>query len=302
MTKPTSIKPVETTTKGIVITEDANDRVQIPETFEDSDAESESSSERIRRIDGYGDIGQGCSKSNDGGETQQFWCMEKIAEPETMNQVMQDRMLKKTVDPESKEANTDSQAIGVEEENCVVNTQESTVTVVEASQDDNLIKDVEIQNLKVSKAKSSQSVEDQQERRRSERLRKVILLTTQDRNEIMAKKRCLKGNSSISVALSGINNFKMCSIAKQMGVVIEEEDFDTFEELELARADLYDKQQCNKQKTQVIELDDSDSNDDNAKSGKNLRIEWHHEDSSELEDFLLSISDKKNCRKGKNFF
>jgi hypothetical protein len=61
MVKPASPLSMETNAKQIVIHDDQNDKVHIPETFDDSDAESETLSEKIRRIDGYGDLGQGSS-------------------------------------------------------------------------------------------------------------------------------------------------------------------------------------------------------------------------------------------------
>lgn len=123
-----------------------------------------------------------------------------------------------------------------------------------------------------------------------------MLLTTQEKNKIMAKKRCMEGNSSHTVALFDIQNTKMCSLAKNMGVIIEEEDFDTFDmlkELKIARSNLYDKQQSNKQNEQsdIIEISEDE--------GETLLIEWYREASSESEDFLLSISEKKNANKGR---
>ena len=81
-----------------------------------------------------------------------------------------------------------------------------------------------------------------------------------------------------------------------MGVIIEEDDFDTFDmlkELEIARANLYDKQQSNKQNEQsdIIEISEDE--------GETLLIEWYREGSSESEDFQLSISEKKNANKGR---
>jgi hypothetical protein len=52
---------------------------------------------------------------------------------------------------------------------------------------------------KMDENKAMQPKEDQQVRRQSERLGKNIHLTTQERNEIMAKKRCLEGNSTHAV-------------------------------------------------------------------------------------------------------
>jgi len=67
-----------------------------------------------------------------------------------------------------------------------------------------------------------------------------------------------------------------------MGVIIEEDDFDTFDmlkELEIARSNMYDKQQSNKQNEQsdIIEISEDE--------GETLLIEWYREGSSESEDF-----------------
>lgn len=102
MGNATSVKSTEPKSKGIVITDDANENVPIPETFEDSNAESESLSERIQRLDGYEDVGQ-CSKPNGEDETQKFWCMENINELDVMGQVMQAKMVEKTIDSSVKE-------------------------------------------------------------------------------------------------------------------------------------------------------------------------------------------------------
>lgn len=42
------------------------DKVQIPYTFEESDSESETLCDRLRKINAYGDSGQGCSKDMEG--------------------------------------------------------------------------------------------------------------------------------------------------------------------------------------------------------------------------------------------
>jgi len=42
--------------------DDQGGKVYIPDTFENSESDSETLSDRIRKLDGYGDLGQGCSK------------------------------------------------------------------------------------------------------------------------------------------------------------------------------------------------------------------------------------------------
>ena len=57
-----------------------------------------------------------------------------------------------------------------------------------------------------------------QERCRSERLKKEILLTTQEKNENIAKKRCMEGNSVHPTSLNNLDNNSMCSLAKKIWV------------------------------------------------------------------------------------
>ena len=81
-----------------------------------------------------------------------------------------------------------------------------------------------------------------------------------------------------------------------MGVIIEEEDLDTFDmlkELEIARANLYDKQQSSMQN------DQNKKGDISADNNETLLIEWHHEEPSESEDFLLAISNSRDTRTGR---
>lgn len=50
------------------------DRVYLPKNLEEGASESETFSEKVRTLDGYGDFGQGCSKQGDEGESKQTWC------------------------------------------------------------------------------------------------------------------------------------------------------------------------------------------------------------------------------------
>ena len=130
--------------------------------------------------------------------------MENPAETETIKQIIQEKTIAKdTVDTQMDEA---------KEENVVINTQESTFTAVEiASQDEEpgrnqeSLPEMKVQEAKMDENKKMQPKEDQQVRRQSERLGKSIHLTTQERNEIMTKKRYLEGNSTHYVSFSSLN-------------------------------------------------------------------------------------------------
>ena len=98
-----SVDTIEPRSKGIVIPDDANEKVQILETFEDSDAESESLSEKIQRLEGYEEVGQ-CSKQKSDDETQSFWCMANNSGADIMSQVIQDKLTEKTIVSTGKEA------------------------------------------------------------------------------------------------------------------------------------------------------------------------------------------------------
>ena len=56
--------------------DDLGGKVHIPHSFENSDFDSETLSDRIRKIDGYGDLGQGYSKQGKGEDSHQIWCMD----------------------------------------------------------------------------------------------------------------------------------------------------------------------------------------------------------------------------------
>lgn len=84
---------------------------------------------------------------------------------------------------------------GIEEEHIMINTQESSITMAElASQDEDLVMIQESDGLKPSQETTElemgmkTGVSDSQQERRSERLRKDIHLTAQEKNENMAKK------------------------------------------------------------------------------------------------------------------
>lgn len=117
---------------------DKGDKVHIPDTFENS--ESEPLSDRIRRLDGYGDIGQGCSKQGHNDESHRVWCMDDVVTNDNVKQHFTSS--EQLVNPKSASLENDKEppVTGLLEnynnpteveisEEAIVNTQESTVSV-----------------------------------------------------------------------------------------------------------------------------------------------------------------------------
>lgn len=82
------------------------------------------------------------------------------------------------------------------------------------------------------------------ERRRSDRLLKDIIMTTQEKTDLMAKKRNLKGNTTSTSMFSNLHHDDLHVISKKMGVIVEIENsnsFDILKEIETARMNLFNK-------------------------------------------------------------
>jgi len=62
--------------------------VHIPDHFDESDAESETLSEKLRKIDAYHEVGQGGSQVDEEQSNQQVWYMEVDSNVEAANQAM----------------------------------------------------------------------------------------------------------------------------------------------------------------------------------------------------------------------
>lgn len=74
--------------KDMVLVNDQQDKVHIPDTFDESDAESESLSEKLRKIDAYAGSDQGTSKEENGDDSQHIWAMEIDKVDDAATQVM----------------------------------------------------------------------------------------------------------------------------------------------------------------------------------------------------------------------
>lgn len=90
------LKPVhENPIRAIVVTCAAPaEKVHIPDTFNDLDAESETLSDKIRKLDGYGDVGQGSSKQYGEKDDHQIMIMKDSNTEATMNLMIQHQMQK----------------------------------------------------------------------------------------------------------------------------------------------------------------------------------------------------------------
>ena len=80
------------------------------------------------------------------------------------------------------------------------------------------------QSVRVADKETKQIKEVHQER--SERLKKDIHVTTQEKKWAYSKKRNMEGNSSNLAFSFTIDNNKMSCLANNMSIVVEEEDFD----------------------------------------------------------------------------
>jgi hypothetical protein len=114
-------------------------------------------------------------------------------------------------------------------------------------------------------------VEDQQQERRSARLKKEIIMTTQEKNDIMAKKRNLEGNTSSKFTISELSHNSMHDMSKKMGVIVDNStsnSFDLLKEIENARLNLFNEQQKAKTNVQITEV--SMENE----CSEQLQLEW----------------------------
>lgn len=149
--------------------------------------------------------------------------------------------------------------------------------------------------VNVSTGKTSQDEEpikdDQPNIRRSERLKKEVHLTTSEKNESMAKKRNLEGNSKLPRNLSDVDNLALNNIAKSMGVIVQKNNIATFSllrDLESARNCLYLKQQKLTNNSILAEIVGFDPENDDS-----IEV-MGTDDDSDIDEMLLQKSLKKN--------
>lgn len=265
--------------------EDKGEKVHIPETFKDSESDSDLG-DKIRRLEGFGDSGQGSSKGND-GDVCQIWCLESNPPNLDPKQVISGNM--KLKDIEEPTLGTEEQLVSLGNQKptemdfsneAIVNTQESIVAEeVIAKQDGglsekapNLDKMIKNDNMKLQAT-------------RSERLKKDITRTTQDNYERMARKRNLEGTPSSSTMFSYLPIQSIKDLSSDMGINAELISFGTFnmiKDLGITRKNLHAKQHevvSNKQNDEVV----ADYIDERL-------IECLQDELSETESEILALS------------
>lgn len=161
------------------------------------------------------------------------------------------------------------------------------VTYLSALEMESLTKEVEAEKMEVWQ---------DHERRRSDRLKKTTTMTTMEKNLKMAKKGNLEGNPSSFNCFSVLLIEEMVNVTSNMGIDLNENDFDTFnllKDLEKARDDLYYKQINKASDPQTESVEDMQANK------ASLVLEWIQEESSEIDEFVLVESRKRKKKIGR---
>jgi len=280
-----------------------NDKVYIPEGIEDSDSESDSFGERLRKLN---EEGQSSKQSKNQehlwfmevNENKAALCEESVADPVECMTVTTPKSVEAL-----KNINVDKVSVSPEifiTDDNIVNTQESLALLEENPMEMEMLPDdqksLEGDKKVVEKTQAVHPIA----RRRSESLAKEITIFTKEKTEMMAKKRNLEGICSNQNMFSVLPIDEMVELSSNMGVVIEPSNFGTFEllkDLECARHDLFIKQRDGGQTSQTSQADSAGIVDS---SGHPLPIEWLHEEDSDSEDFILVLSKKKEREKRKS--
>jgi len=112
----------------------------------------------------------------------------------------------------------------------------------------------------------------------------------------MARKRNLEGNTSCYNSFSALPDVDIVDMSAEMGVILDKNDFDTFDllrDLEQARNNLYQKQSDN------VSAPQTETVEEVHESNNNLTLTWMHDESSEADDFIL-VESRKKRRERKN--
>lgn len=174
----------------------------------------------------------------------------------------------------------------VPEEDAIPNSQDSVVTMCDSQDKEEL---VIVETVEKEKKTYSNLILQQPETRKSERLMKTIGISTQEKNEKMAKKRNLEGNTNTTSMFSELHDDTLKQLSSDMGILVDKVNFATFDmlkELEIARNNLHSKHQeaiAHDTVEEVVQEDDV-----------NLRlIEWLQDDVSDTESDILAQSKNK---------
>lgn len=125
-----------------------------------------------------------------------------------------------------------------------------------------------------------------QEIRRSDRLKKDIVVTTQEKTEMMTRKRNLEGTTSSSTMFSDLPVETLKNLSNDIGIAAHQISFGTFDilrDLENARRNLQSK----KHEAMVTDFNEDKAVEDDINE---RLIEWLKDDLSETESDILAQS------------
>lgn len=288
--------------------EDNAEKVHIPDTFVDSDVESDTLSEKLRRIDAYNDEMRTGVQVNEISSNHKVWFMEEdsnaVVDTQKMNLELQFQNKispKNTISPREdvKLLAGNTQDGRSEMEGVVFQSQESVLTNDGQADPMGGVADISTGKIPVveevgpstERMKKEEKPKMPQVERRSESLKGEIHLTTQEKNEDMAKKRNLEGNRKTTHALADVENIVLHSLAKDMGVLVVDNDFASFDmlkELERARNCLHSKQLNKIVPSNCLEIVEFVPNDNHSNDIICSNVD------SDVEEMLIQQSLEKN--------
>lgn len=212
--------------KSYKATHDKEDRVHIPESFEYLATDSDTLSEKLRKIGAFGDEGQGCSKEGDKTEVHQMWLVNDSTEmnievitskdPGTLKNASVTLDLGIDNSKQAVQHVTVSPEVFIPDDH-IINTQESVISKNIPSPPSH------VQDEAIEAAQKLGQEADlepaHQVRRRSERLKKEISMTMLEKMEVMDKKRNLEGNTKSQALFSRCQNLLYTLSLKRLELI-----------------------------------------------------------------------------------
>lgn len=131
---------IENSNKAVIVSPE--EKVHIPDNFDDSDADSETLSDKIRKLDGYGEIGQSSYKPEGFGDDQQILFVHDNSNDINMELLAQRQMMKQTQNQSVIQTASDIVGTELPSQNLdsdiamegVIASQESTITIVDGEE------------------------------------------------------------------------------------------------------------------------------------------------------------------------
>lgn len=301
-------------------TDEDGEKVHIPENFDDSDSNSDSFTQKIAMLTND-NAGQSSKQGGSNVTNKHVWFMST----EGMDSVVENIIVnKKSVEDMicDNACNTIQKSAGIAAEgsplecdkadgvddsgiskspeifltdDLIIHSQESLAgeATKPAMESDDKVLTVAGEEISKADAEPMCKLNVQ---RRSERLKKETTLTTKEKTEKITRKRNLEGNTSSCNSFSALPVEDVVSVSADMGVVLDKNDFATFDllkDLETARHNLYEKQ--NKDAAPQTEPVEENHDDNNT-----LTLTWMHDESSEAGEFILVESKRRKREKRKS--